>query len=71
MLTHMGFSIACLLRVNRRAGGTVLRTNDAGNSWQDLSISDASSLDFRDIHASDTDTAVVSTTLSGTCMALE
>jgi len=31
------------------ANGTVLRTNDGGTSWQDVSVPDADSIDFRDI----------------------
>lgn len=33
------------------AGGTVLRTTDAGNTWQQRVIPDADALDFRDIDA--------------------
>ncbi len=31
--------------------GTVLRTTNGGNSWQVISVKDAETLDFRDIHA--------------------
>jgi len=39
--------------------GTVLRTIDGGTSWRKWTVSGASSLDFRDIHALDERTAFV------------
>lgn len=39
--------------------GTVLRTVDGGTTWQDISVSGAAALDFRDIHAFSKDEAVV------------
>ncbi len=41
------------------SGGTVLRTIDGGQTWQNVSIAAASDLDFRMIHAFDAFTAVV------------
>ncbi len=38
--------------------GTVLKTIDGGKTWQNLQIPDASTLDFRDIQALDTQTAI-------------
>jgi photosystem II stability/assembly factor-like uncharacterized protein len=40
------------------AKGTVLRTTD-GSKWQAIKVADADSLDFRDIHAIDADSALV------------
>ncbi|MFI7614465.1 WD40/YVTN/BNR-like repeat-containing protein [Nonomuraea terrae] len=40
------------------SGGTVLRTEDGGWNWQDVSPPGASALDFRDIEAFDADNAV-------------
>lgn len=39
--------------------GTVLRTTDGGRRWDDVSVPEAESLDFRCIHAFDVNTAVV------------
>ncbi len=39
--------------------GTVLRTDNGGDSWQVMAIPNASDLDFRDIHAFDADNAMV------------
>ena len=39
------------------SAGACLRTIDAGNTWVPRPVADASSLDFRDIHAVDADTA--------------
>ena len=41
------------------AGGTILRTTDGGATWQQLTIPNAESLDFRDIDAVDEQTAYV------------
>lgn len=41
------------------AGGTVLRTTDAGTTWQRLTVPGAEALDFRDIDATDARTAHV------------
>lgn len=41
------------------AEGTVIRTADAGENWEHVSISEAKALDFRDIQAFDARTAVV------------
>lgn len=41
------------------AGGTVLRTTDAGRTWELQPIAGAEKLDFRDIHACDERSAVV------------
>jgi photosystem II stability/assembly factor-like uncharacterized protein len=38
-------------------GGTFLRTTDGGTTWRAGAVLDASSLDFRDVHAVDADTA--------------
>lgn len=40
------------------AEGTVIRTADAGETWLDVSIREASELDFRDVHAWDDQHAV-------------
>lgn len=45
-------------------GGTVINTTDAGTTWNVQTIKGAEKLDFRDIHAIDTDTVVAMT--SGT-----
>lgn len=39
--------------------GTVLRTRDAGATWQDVSVPGAEQLDFRDVEGFDADHAVV------------
>lgn len=39
--------------------GTVLKTVNGGSRWQNVSVNDAGSLDFRDIHAFDNKRAVV------------
>ena len=39
------------------AGGTVIRTEDGGTTWQKLTIPDAGTLDFRDVDAIDAQTA--------------
>jgi photosystem II stability/assembly factor-like uncharacterized protein len=41
------------------AAGTVLRTSDAGTTWQRLTVPGAEALDFRDIDATDARTAHV------------
>jgi photosystem II stability/assembly factor-like uncharacterized protein len=41
------------------SGGTVLRTVDAGETWQDVSPPDTSELQFRDIEAFDAERAVI------------
>lgn len=41
------------------SGGTILKTEDGGESWQDVSLPGRVELDFRDIHAFDTDNAIV------------
>ncbi len=41
------------------SGGTVLRTTSGGRQWENVSIPDAESLDFRSIHAFDANAAVV------------
>ncbi len=41
------------------SGGTVLRTVDGGESWTRHPVPDGASLDFRDVHAFDRDTAVL------------
>ncbi len=45
--------------------GTILRTTDGGKNWQQLSIPDADTLDFRDIEAFGPDTAVTMSIGSG------
>lgn len=40
------------------AGGTVLRTTDGGRTWQRRDVPASESLDFRDIHAFDANTAI-------------
>jgi photosystem II stability/assembly factor-like uncharacterized protein len=40
-------------------GGTVIRTIDAGKTWQNVSLADHSDLDFRDLHAFDENTCVI------------
>jgi len=39
--------------------GTVLRTTDGGEQWDDVSVADASNLDFRDIHGMDASSAII------------
>ena len=39
--------------------GTVIRTEDAGRTWHDVSVPEAVELDFRDIQAFDAKTAVI------------
>lgn len=41
------------------SGGTVIKTVDGGKNWKDVSVADAGDLDFRDIHAFDSRTAVI------------
>ncbi|MCA9196119.1 MAG: hypothetical protein KDA87_01225 [Planctomycetales bacterium] len=41
------------------AGNTVLKTTDGGQTWVDVSVQRSDSLDFRDIHAFDSSTAVI------------
>ena len=41
------------------SGGTVLRTQDGGQTWKDVSVKDAGELDFRDVHAFDENVAVI------------
>jgi photosystem II stability/assembly factor-like uncharacterized protein len=41
------------------SGGTVLRTVDGGETWTRAGITDADSLDFRDIYARDAESALV------------
>lgn len=41
------------------SGGTVLRTQDGGRSWKDVSVKDADEMDFRDVHAFDENVAVI------------
>ncbi len=41
------------------AEGTVLRTIDGGNTWENVSIATADTIDFRDIEAFSADEAVV------------
>jgi len=41
------------------SGGTVLRTIDGGKNWQDVSLANADSLDFRDIEAFSANEAIV------------
>ncbi len=41
------------------AGGTVLRTTDGGEHWENVSVATEPELDFRDIHAWDKDNALV------------
>ncbi|MDJ1498023.1 oxidoreductase [Cytophagaceae bacterium DM2B3-1] len=41
------------------SGGTVLRTLDGGTSWQKLTVPNTDQLDFRDIHAFDSQTAII------------
>lgn len=41
------------------SAGTVLRTIDGGQKWEDLSVAEAGELDFRDIHAFDEKSAVI------------
>lgn len=48
------------------AQGTVLRTSDGGKSWQSRPVPEAGTLDFRDIEARDTQTAVVMSAGPGT-----
>ncbi len=40
-------------------GGTVLKTIDGGVTWQNVSVTDADGLDFRDVHAFNVEVAVV------------
>ena len=39
--------------------GTVIRTEDTGKQWRDVSVTEASELDFRDVHAFDARNAIV------------
>ncbi|WP_207507242.1 YCF48-related protein [Telluribacter humicola] len=39
--------------------GTILRTTNGGESWEVLRVPEADSLDFRDVHAFDQNTAVI------------
>jgi photosystem II stability/assembly factor-like uncharacterized protein len=48
------------------ANSTVLRTLDAGTSWQTFAVPGAEGLDFRDIHAWDAQTAIVMSAGPGT-----
>lgn len=41
------------------SGGTVLRTVDGGKNWELVSVQGADELDFRDIHAFDSEVAVI------------
>jgi photosystem II stability/assembly factor-like uncharacterized protein len=41
------------------AAGTVIRTEDAGQTWQKLTVPDAANLDFRDVDGIDANTAYV------------
>ncbi len=41
------------------SGGTVLRTIDGGDTWIDVSVPDADSIQFRDIEAFDAKTAII------------
>jgi photosystem II stability/assembly factor-like uncharacterized protein len=41
------------------SGGTIVRTNNGGESWQQLTVPEAAKLDFRDIDAVNADTAFV------------
>lgn len=43
------------------SGGTVIKTIDGGQHWQNVSVPDAEKLDFRDLHAFDSETAVLLT----------
>jgi len=45
--------------------GTILRTADGGLNWQDVSVPGADTLDFRDIHAFNENTAVAMSIGSG------
>lgn len=40
-------------------GGTVITTVDGGSTWTDISVKEAPELDFRDIHAFDSQRAVI------------
>ena len=40
-------------------GGTVLKTNDGGNTWENISVPNSSTVDFRDIEVFDKNTAIV------------
>ena len=39
--------------------GTVLKTNDSGNTWENISVPNSTKIDFRDIEAFDDKTAIV------------
>lgn len=41
------------------SGGTVIRTTDGGESWQDVSVPGTDTIQFRDIEAFDANTAIV------------
>ncbi|MCP4953527.1 MAG: oxidoreductase [Proteobacteria bacterium] len=41
------------------SGGTVIRTEDGGQTWTNVSVAEAPELDFRDIHAFDSRQAVI------------
>ena len=41
------------------SAGTVIRTEDAGETWHDVSVPQAEKLDFRDVHAFDDRQAVI------------
>lgn len=41
------------------SGGTVLRTGDGGATWNNVSVENASEMDFRDLHAFDDQSAVI------------
>ena len=43
------------------SGGTVIKTVDGGHHWENVSVPDAENLDFRDLHAFDSRTAVLLT----------
>lgn len=66
-LQHTGVnaSLRGLSVVDRRivwasgSEGTVIRTEDAGKTWHDVSVPQATKLDFRDIHAFDAQVAVI------------
>ena len=40
-------------------GGTVLKTNDGGDTWENISVPNSSTVDFRDIEVFDKNTAIV------------
>lgn len=41
------------------SGGTVLRTTNGGQTWDNVSLTDADEMDFRDVHAFDENVAVI------------